>query len=81
MSEIQGKNTVFVLREQAKILSANGRGGEYLDHAADKIEELESMIDDVLHELNVCSPLGDVHWVQLQERMEQVVGEKVKNRP
>lgn len=51
-----------------------------LNDASKRIEELEAVVDDVLHELNVCSPLGDVHWVQLQERMEQAVGEK-GNRP
>lgn len=44
MSENKTKNIVDVLREQANILSANGRGGEYLDHAADKIEELEESL-------------------------------------
>jgi len=32
------------LRQQAHILNANTGGGEYLDEAADRIEELEKLV-------------------------------------
>jgi len=67
MSEIQGKNIVFVLREQANILSANGRGGEYLDHAADKIESYEDRIAELEADVKEKDKLIESNALRIKE--------------
>lgn len=46
-----------------------------------RIAELVAVIDDTLHELAVESPLTDVHWAQLKERMERAAGGEKGKRP
>ena len=61
---IERKNTVVWLREQAQILSANGRyGGEYLDHAADKIESLQDEVEELREKLAGMANAGQPETV------------------